>query len=184
MTFHPATLEKESAERQTQELLEALALFPEIHWIFTFPNADTESRAIIKHIKVFAEHNIGNASLFISLGQLKYLSLLNAAVVMAGNSSSGIIEAPSFELPVVNIGSRQEGRIRARNVIDVQDCNKDDIGHALKKALSEDFRASLKGLQNPYGDGAASARIVEIIKKASLDRIIKKHFYDIIPARA
>ena len=85
---------------------------------------------------------------------------------------------------MVNIGSRQEGRIRARNVIDVQDCNKDDIGHALKKALSEDFRASLKGLQNPYGDGAASARIVEIIKKASLDRIIKKHFYDIIPARA
>jgi UDP-hydrolysing UDP-N-acetyl-D-glucosamine 2-epimerase len=178
VTFHPVTLEKESTESQIKEMLHALDSFPQIHWIFTFPNADMESRTIIKYIKAYVEDNKERASAFVSLGQLRYLSALKAAAVMVGNSSSGIIEAPSFELPVVNIGSRQDGRIRAKNVIDVPDCKSDKIEDAVKEALSNSFRDSLKGLKNPYGDGTASVRIVDILKNTDLDRMIKKHFYD------
>ncbi len=181
VTFHPATLEKEGAGRQIKEILSALDKFPEIHWIFTYPNADTESRTIIENIKRYVEERKGHASLFVSLGQLRYLSILKTAVVMAGNSSSGIIEAPSFELPVVNIGSRQDGRIRAKNVIDVAECNDDKIEIAVKEALSGGFKESLRGLENPYGNGTASSRIVEILKNAPLSSIIKKHFHDTKP---
>ncbi len=165
-------------------MLRALDNYPHIYWVFTFPNADTDSRAIIEHIKAYAEKNKERVSVFVSLGQLRYLSVIKAAAVMAGNSSSGIIEAPSFELPVVNIGSRQEGRIRASNVIDVPDCHSDSISNAVGKALSGDFRATLKGLKNPYGDGKASQRILETLKNAPLTRIIKKRFYDIDRDRA
>lgn len=179
VTFHPVTLETESTENQIKEVLSALSGFPEIHWVITFPNADTESRTIIKHITAYVEEKKGCASLFLSLGQLRYLSMLKNVVVMVGNSSSGIIEAPSFELPVVNIGSRQDGRIRAKNVIDVSECKSAAIKDAIQKALSASFRASLKGLQNPYGDGTASSKILQVLKNVPLRSIIKKHFYDI-----
>lgn len=179
VTYHPVTLEKGSAEGQIKELLSALDNFPEVHWVFTFPNADTESRTIITHIKAYVKDREGRASVFISLGQLRYLSFLKAAAVMVGNSSSGIIEAPSFELPVINMGSRQDGRIRAENVIDVADFRKIDIINSIRKSLSKDFRDSLMGLKNPYGDGKASGRILEILKRTPLDRITRKHFYDV-----
>ena len=116
----------------------------------------------------------------ISIGQLRYLSLMKHVSVMVGNSSSGIIEAPSFELPVVNIGERQMGRIRAQNVIDVHECNKKNIADAIGKALSKEFRNSLRGMHNPYGDGNASEKIVKKLKTVLLgEQLIKKRFYEI-----
>ncbi|RJQ53085.1 MAG: UDP-N-acetylglucosamine 2-epimerase (hydrolyzing) [Nitrospiraceae bacterium] len=183
VTYHPETLEREnSSVVQIKEILNALDEFPLIHWIFTFPNADTDSRAIVRNIEAYVRQRKGNSSVFISLGQLKYLSLLKNASVMAGNSSSGIIEAPSFKLPVVNIGSRQDGRIRARNVIDVPVCKKNNIINAVRKSLSKDFRDSLKGLKNPYGNGHASSRIVKILKRIPLSRL-QKNFYDLKTGR-
>jgi UDP-hydrolysing UDP-N-acetyl-D-glucosamine 2-epimerase len=179
VTFHPATLETENTESSLKEILRALDSFPQVHWVFTFPNADTSGRTIIAHIKAYAAEKGKQASVFISLGQPRYLSVLKAAAVMVGNSSSGIIEAPSFELPVVNIGSRQEGRIRAKNVIDVPEGGRAAIIVAIRKALSREFRDTLKGLENPYGDGTASSRILQVLKSAPLSGIMKKHFHDI-----
>ncbi|MEW6600340.1 MAG: UDP-N-acetylglucosamine 2-epimerase [Nitrospirota bacterium] len=180
VTFHPATLETEKTEDSIREILQALDSFPDVHWIFTFPNADTSGRTIIEHIREYAANNDRHTSVFISLGQLRYLSALKAASVMVGNSSSGIIEAPSFELPAVNIGSRQKGRTRAQNVIDVPEYARDGIIDAISRALSAEFRATLKGLKNPYGDGTASGKILHVLKNAPLTSIMKKRFHDIL----
>ncbi len=176
VTFHPATVEKGQAETQIKEVLKALDSFPDVYWIFTASNADMEGRTILDCIKTHVSSR-DNADLFLSLGQTMYLSVLREASLMAGNSSSGIIEAPSFGLPVVNIGLRQQGRIRARNVIDVHECDSAKIKSAVKTALSKAFRDSLKDMQNPYGDGRSGARIVGILKEADLSAIIRKPFY-------
>lgn len=180
VTYHPVTLEKDSAKIQIEELLNALVEFSEIYWVFTLPNADTENRIIIESIKDYVQKKPQRAVLFSSLGQLKYLSLLRSAIVMVGNSSSGVVEAPSFELPVVNISDRQQGRIRAKNVIDVPVCEKNRIVTAINSAISKEFRDSLKGLENPYGSGNVSERILNVLKTITLgEKIIKKTFYDL-----
>ena len=176
--YHPATLEKNSAEVQIKEILNAVAEFPNLCWIFTLPNADMESRVIINNIKDYVSKKPKTSRLFSSLGQLRYLSLLRHGEVLVGNSSSGIIEASSFELPVVNIGSRQTGRIKPANVIDVPVCERDKIVSAVRRAMSGEFRHSLRGLKNPYGDGTASKRIVDVLKKFPLENILKKPFYE------
>jgi len=179
VTYHPVTLEKNSAESQISELLEAMDSIEEIFWAITMPNADAESRVIIKNIDNYVQDNPGKAKLFSSLGKLRYLSLLQYATLMVGNSSSGIIEAPSFELPVVNIGYRQQGRIRAENVIDVLVGNKNNIVNAINKAISYEFKEPLTGLGNPYGKGNASCKIVEILKAVKVTEMIKKQFCDL-----
>lgn len=180
VTYHPVTLEKDSAKIQIEELLNALVEFSEIYWVFTLPNADTENRIIIERIKDYVQKKPQRAVLFSSLGQLKYLSLLKSAVVMVGNSSSGVIEAPSFELPVVNISDRQKGRVRVKNVIDVPVCEKNRIVTAINAAISKEFRDLLKGLENPYGSGNVSERILNVLKTITLgEKIIKKTFYDL-----
>src|SRR3990172_12297016 len=180
VTYHPVTLEKNTSDAHIMELIAALLRFPGIFWIFTMPNADTSGRVIGKRIEDFLDKNPGSGRLVISLGQLRYLSLMKHVSVMVGNSSSGIIEAPSFELPVVNIGERQMGRIRAQNVIDVHECNKKNIADAIGKALSKEFRNSLRGMHNPYGDGNASEKIVKKLKTVLLgEQLIKKRFYEI-----
>lgn len=177
VTYHPVTLEEGTSESQISELLRALRDFSEIYWVFTLPNADTSGRIIIKIIDDFVKHNSDKGIFFSSLGQLKYLSLLKYADVMVGNSSSGLIEAPSFELPVVNIGDRQRGRIRGENVIDITECKKETITKAIKRAISPEFRTSLKGIKNPYGNGSAVGIIVKKLKTISLnDKLIKKKF--------
>ena len=124
-----------------------------------------------------------NAYAFTSLGQRRYLGLLSVADVMVGNSSSGIIEAPSFQLPVVNIGDRQQGRVRAANVIDCG-VEQHEIAIALDQALSREFRESLKDLINPCGTGQASSRIVDVLKNIRLDEeLIKKRFKDLTCAQ-
>ena len=176
--YHPVTLEKNSAEAQIKEILNAVAEFPNLCWVFTLPNADMESRVIINNIKDYVSKKPKTSRLFSSLGQLRYLSLLRHGEVLVGNSSSGIIEASSFELPVVNIGSRQTGRIKPANVIDVPVCERDKIVSAVRRAMSGEFRHSLRGLKNQYGDGTSSERIVNVLKKVSLNNILKKPFYE------
>jgi len=180
VTYHPVTLERNTSEYQMSELLKALGEQPHVYWIFTLPNADTGGRVIIDMIEEFVSINFDKGKALTSLGQLRYLSLLAHADLMVGNSSSGILEAPAFELPVVNIGDRQLGRIRAQNVIDVSECRKENILDALDTAASTVFKNSLRGMKNPYGEGHSSERIVCRVKEISLDKtLIKKRFYDI-----
>ena len=177
VTYHPVTLEKNTSETHISELLEAIQKFPDIFWVFTMPNADTRGRIIGRKIEDFLNKNPDRGNLFASLGQFRYLSLMKHASVMVGNSSSGIIEAPSFKLPVVNISDRQSGRVRGQNVIDVAECKEDNIIGAIKKALSSEFRESLKTMKNPYGKGNASRNIVKKLKTIQIDEtLIKKKF--------
>lgn len=178
VTYHPVTLEKDTADVHISEILKALKKFPDIFWFFTLPNADTGGRIIIKRIKDFANEN-GSCKVFASLGQVKYLSLLKNADIMVGNSSSGLVEAPYFELPVVNIGERQKGRIKAKNVIDVISSEK-EISNAIYKGISMEFKNSIKGIDNPYGFGNASERILNVLKTVRLgENMIKKKFYEL-----
>lgn len=180
VTYHPVTLEKDTAESQMSDLLNALKNFKDVFWVFTMPNADTGGRIIIKMIDEFVKDNPGKGKAFSSLGQLRFLSLLKNGDVMVGNSSSGLVEAPSFKLPVVNIGDRQKGRVRAENVIDVFNYKGDTISNAISKALSSSFKASLKGMKNPYGTGDASEKIVKKLNTITLsEKLIKKSFFEI-----
>jgi UDP-N-acetylglucosamine 2-epimerase (non-hydrolysing)/GDP/UDP-N,N'-diacetylbacillosamine 2-epimerase (hydrolysing) len=180
VTYHPVTLEKDKAGLNISELLESFKNFSDIFWIITLPNADTGGRIIIEMVENFVRKNPGRIKSFASLGQSRYLSLLKHAVVMVGNSSSGLIEAPSFGLPVVNIGDRQHGRIRAENVIDVQECNKRFVTDAIKRAVSMEFKGTLNDIRNPYGDEPASEKIVGKLKTVPLDKyLLKKRFYEV-----
>jgi UDP-hydrolysing UDP-N-acetyl-D-glucosamine 2-epimerase len=177
ITFHPVTLEYEQTQWQVEELLAALDTF-ERPMIFTLPNADTKSREIIQMITDF----VGRHELrwkFDNLGTQGYFSLMALSAAMVGNSSSGIIEAPSFELPVVNIGRRQQGRTRAKNVIDTGH-QREEIKQAIDKALHPEFRKTLRGLRNPYRCGNASKKIVARLKEVDLnEKLIFKRFYDV-----
>ena len=172
VTYHPVTLEHTAAPWQVDELLAALDKVDGT-LIVTYPNADTAHRAIVDRLEDFARGR-ARARLVRSLGDDVYLSLLAHADAMVGNSSSGLIEAPSFALPVVNVGTRQDGRLRAPNVIDVGH-GRDEILAALEKALAPAFRDGLRGLANPYGDGHAAPRIVEVLRALPLgDRLVRK----------
>lgn len=179
VTFHPATLEDEPSSRQFDELLKALDAFPGLKRIFTLPNADTGGKAIIGAINKYVKSNPARAYSFASLGRLNYLSVLNQVDVVVGNSSGGIIEAPSFRKPVVNVGSRQKGRIMAGNVINCRPRDK-DIAAALRKAFSPGFIRSCRRVRSPYGDGKAAGKIVRIISD-TIDTIrgVRKVFNDI-----
>jgi UDP-N-acetylglucosamine 2-epimerase (non-hydrolysing)/GDP/UDP-N,N'-diacetylbacillosamine 2-epimerase (hydrolysing) len=180
VTFHPATLDEKDSGCQMNELLKAISKFNDIFWVFTMPNADTGGRSIISTINEFVRKHPQKCKAFNSLGQVRYLSLLKHAAVMVGNSSSGIIESPSFALPVVNIGDRQAGRIHAKNVINVLECKKEKISKAIKKALSDEFKVSLKGLKNPYGEGNICKKVVKALKIILLEpALIKKKFHEI-----
>ncbi len=181
VTSHPVTLEYEATEWQVGELLAALEAAGR-PIIFTLPNPDTRGRVIARMIRAFVERH-PDARLIESLGTQGYFSLMACAAAMVGNSSSGLIEAPSFGLPVVNIGTRQEGRLRAENVIDVG-YGRDEVLRGIRQALSPGFRAGLRGMSNPYGDGHAAERIVGRLRDVPLDeQLIHKTFVD-LPAAA
>ena len=178
VTFHPVTLENATADEQFYNLLEALDAFTDINIIFTKPNADTEGRSIISLIDKYVQKNLHRSASFISLGQLRYLSTLQFIDGVLGNSSSGLVEAPTFRIGTINIGDRQRGRLRAESVID---CNptKESIISAIKKLYSPDFKQKLPFVKNPYGEGGASNKIIKIIKTFDLNKILKKKFYNI-----
>lgn len=178
ITFHPATLEKNSAEYQFKQLLKALDHFNEAHLIFTMPNADTDGRIIVELINHYVNNNKDRSCAFTSLGQIRYLSALQYMDAVVGNSSSGLTEAPSFKVPTVNIGDRQKGRIKAKSVID---CAPEEleIKEAIRKALDEEFKSKLIDLVNPYGGSGASNKIKNIISSTNLNTLLKKEFYDL-----
>jgi UDP-hydrolysing UDP-N-acetyl-D-glucosamine 2-epimerase len=179
VTFHPVTLEKDTSEGQFQSLLDVLDAFPEYSVIFTKANADMDGRVINRLIDEYAEKQPERCLAVTSLGMHRYLSAMKYATAVIGNSSSGIVEAPAFKIPTVNVGDRQKGRIRAKNVIDVPLCQLANIAQAIRKAISLDFRDSLRGLINPYDMGNTSSTIVEILREIPLLNIIKKTFHDI-----
>jgi UDP-N-acetylglucosamine 2-epimerase (non-hydrolysing)/GDP/UDP-N,N'-diacetylbacillosamine 2-epimerase (hydrolysing) len=164
-TQHPVTTEAGDAARQMTETLAALAALG-MQTVFTYPNTDAGGAEMVRVLQSYAGRPFLRA--VPHLGSRRYLSLMRIAAVMVGNSSSGILEASSFRLPVVNIGTRQHGRTRACNVIDVG-CDRDAIVRAVRFALSDPgFRAGLAGCVNPYGDGHAAARTVDVLRRLRL----------------
>lgn len=178
VTFHPVTLEENSAEKQIRALLEACREYGDINFIFTKANADEQGRVINRIIDEYAI-KYENMAAFTSLGTVKYLSALKYCSIVIGNSSSGLMEAPVFGIPTVNIGDRQKGRIQASSVINCEPV-KEDILRAIETALSDSFAKKAKETVSPYGDGHTSDKVIEVIKEYLLDKKIdlKKKFYD------
>ncbi|MCY6353874.1 UDP-N-acetylglucosamine 2-epimerase [Clostridium sp. ZS2-4] len=168
MTLHPVTTERDLVKWQIEQTLDAVVECG-VQTIISYPNSDNGGREIIKVIEEYrAKYNF--LKVFKNLTQVEYLSLLNIADIMIGNSSSGIIEAPSFKLPVINIGTRQEGRLRACNVIDVG-YEKEEVLGGINKALYEDnYREELKSCVNPYGDGKAGESISKHLSEIEITR--------------
>ncbi|MFT4746609.1 MAG: GDP/UDP-N,N'-diacetylbacillosamine 2-epimerase (hydrolyzing) [Congregibacter sp.] len=176
ITFHPVTLEHGTSELQMNELLAALSEMDNTHMVFTMPNSDPEGRLLFKQIEEFCEHRF-QVQVYTSLGQLRYLSCIEHFDGVIGNSSSGLLEVPSFKKGTINIGDRQRGRICAESVIN---CKPDrvSIRSALKRLYTKEFEAQLSNVENPYGDGGASEAIVKVLEQRSLDDLLKKRFYD------
>lgn len=174
ITFHPVTLEKQTAHEQFQHLLDALNELDNTLLIFTKPNSDKDGRIIIQMIDDFVSKNPHKAIAFTSLGQLRYLSAIPFMDAVVGNSSSGIIEVPSFNVPTINIGDRQKGRIMGPTVISCKP-SKNEISKALEKAF--EFDKTLP-VSNPFGEGNASEKILNILKKTKIIEL-KKQFFNI-----
>ena len=177
ITFHPETLDLNYAECQIDNLLFSLGNFDNIGFIFTMPNADNRSKIIDSKIQRFCLEN-KNATYIKSLGQKKYYSCLNIVDGVVGNSSSGICEAPSFNIGTVNIGDRQKGRLRCESIIDTNNDEK-EITNAIKLIISEKFKSKIKSVINPYQINNTSENIVRIIKEINLEGITKKKFFDL-----
>jgi UDP-hydrolysing UDP-N-acetyl-D-glucosamine 2-epimerase len=176
VTFHPVTRDHGSTEEQTGELIAALTQLG-LPVVFTYPNADTNGRIIIRMIEDFAAVN-EHIHVVTNLSTIDYLSFMKHASAMVGNSSSGIVEAPSFKLPVVNIGIRQQGRIMPENVINVGHLS-EEISDGIRRAVSTEFQDGLRDLVNPFGDGHASERIVDALKKVPIrGDLLGKVFFD------
>lgn len=179
VTFHPVTLEDNTVEEQFSALLTACDNHPELRYIFTRANADANGKIINSMIDDYVKDK-KNAKAVASLGTVRYLSALKYASLVIGNSSSGLIEAPSFHIPTVNIGDRQKGRLMAESVIS---CEPDsgEITKAITKALSKEFREKISSVKNPYGDGNTSDKIAGILKEYLFNREInlKKSFYNV-----
>lgn len=179
ITFHPVTLEDSSAESQFEAVLKAVDEIEEAHIIFTKANADMDGRIINDMIDDYTRRNPGRAVAFYSLGQLRYISCLQYVDAVVGNSSSGLIEVPSFRKPTINIGDRQRGRVKGVTVID---CLPDyiSIRAALDKALSQEFARKIEDSINPYGEKNPSEPIVTTLKTVELVGLIKKEFNNLL----
>lgn len=176
VTYHPATLGQRKPAEAMNELLAALEDFPEATIIFTYPNADAGGRVLIKGLDQWVAVNKCRARAFVSLGQQRYLSLMRESDVILGNSSSALIEAPVLKRASVNIGDRQNGRLKASSIIDASEESKSIIA-AINKALSEEFRAGLPSTKSLYGSGEVSRRIKGTLKAGALQT--QKVFFDI-----
>jgi UDP-hydrolysing UDP-N-acetyl-D-glucosamine 2-epimerase len=177
ITFHPETMDLEQTIKNFSELLKVIEeLNEDALFIFTMSNADPFGRAINKMIENFVNENGENSVAFRAMGQLFYLSTMQYVDAVIGNSSSGIIEAPSFKIATINIGDRQKGRIKPDSVINCKS-EKDDIIKAIKKAISLEFKKSLENIKNPYGDGDSAKKISTILKTKLPINNIKKTLY-------
>ncbi len=173
ITFHPETIERNKAKKHIEEILAALKNYPEVGLVFTMPNADPEGAIIAAEIEKFVQEN-KNAASYDSLGHSLYFNVMNVVDLVIGNSSSGLLEAPSFNLPCVNIGSRQTGRMQS--ALTLQACtDRKSIINAIDKAMAMDRKET----ENPYGDGKSAKRIVNILENISqYQDLLKKKFFD------
>jgi GDP/UDP-N,N'-diacetylbacillosamine 2-epimerase (hydrolysing) len=180
ITLHPQTMDLngDSQLSQVKNLVDALASFEDMNLVFTKANADTGGRIINRAFEQYVSENPDRACLFASLGQLVYLSALKHAEVVVGNSSSGIIEAPTFKVPTINIGDRQKGRVQSRSVINCNS-NIEAIINALKKSFSTNFKDTLLDMDNPYEKKNTAANIKHHLKSIQLNSVLKKEFQDL-----
>jgi UDP-hydrolysing UDP-N-acetyl-D-glucosamine 2-epimerase len=177
VTYHPVTLEQHTSVKQMRSLLDSLERFQQGQIVFTMPNADAGGREIIQLIKDFVAKTSPRASMYASLGQLRYLSLMCYSAVVVGNSSSGIIETPSFGIPTINIGDRQKGRVAADSVIHVEP-ETSAILNALYKAFDSTFLEQCKVVDNPYGKGGVTKKIITVLREKLGTVDLKKEFVD------
>lgn len=178
VTFHPVTLQPGAAAVHLDAMFDALSELSGTHLIFTKSNADPEGRLLNEKIDHFVAKRPREAVAFFSLGQVRYFSLLAQADCMVGNSSSGIIEMPSFHKPTINVGRRQEGRVRAVSIIDCPP-EKDAIAAAIHEAMSARFQRKLPRVRNPYDGHGAVAQIVAALKSADWSQLLNKRFCDV-----
>jgi len=177
INFHPVTLESENAVAQMSELLASLAELKDTRLIITMPNSDTNGRELRKMINQFIT-KYPNAHAYSSLGQLRYLSCVAHVDGVVGNSSSGLLEVPSFKKGTINIGVRQKGRLQASSVINCE-ANQASISDALIRLYSDSFRGVVGQTKNPYGDGGASEKVVTELKNFEIKKPFMKKFYDL-----
>jgi len=175
--FHPETLKKKMAKEQINVLLSALIALKDTTIIFTSPGSDLENKIIVKKIKIFIKKK-SDAYYFPSLGQRNYFSILNIVDAIIGNSSSGILEMPTFKKATINIGDRQSGRLKSTSIVDCK-IKKKQILNSLKIIYSDKFQNLIKSSKNPNGPFGASVKIVKILKNINLKNILIKNFYDI-----
>lgn len=178
VTFHPETLSNQTAENQFQTLLDAIKNTEDSFFVFTKANADTDGRVINAMIDEFVAQHPAKAKAFNSLGSLRFLSMLKMSDGIIGNSSSGIIEAPSFNIPTINIGDRQKGRTQAASVLNVA-VDRDEIFEAIKKTQDTIYRKQLLNLVNPYGQGNTTNKIVLTLEKTNFKDLLVKSFYNL-----
>lgn len=178
ITYHPATAEYGDTSLQINELLSALKKHEDTKFIFTFPNADSDSRVIKDMVRKFVNDHKDRSVLFSSMGVVNYWSAMQYVDAVVGNSSSGLLEAPSFKIGTINIGDRQKGRVKADSVID---CMPDasSITKALNKIYSAEFKKKLADVKNPYEGENTIEQIVKILEEADIPTDLKKVFYDL-----
>ncbi|NQZ86953.1 MAG: UDP-N-acetylglucosamine 2-epimerase (hydrolyzing) [Colwellia sp.] len=174
VTYHPVTLSSNDAKIALDNLLTVLAEQTKFQILITFPNADAQGRKLIDVLKNFVSQYSDRVKLFESMGQLNYLSAMKHASLVIGNSSSGIIEAPSFQVPTINIGDRQKGRVSADSVFHCGESIED-----IAKSITIALERKLKHVVNPYGKGGASEKIIEKLLTVKIDSLLAKSFYDI-----
>lgn len=177
ITYHPVTLENDTARQQCDNLLSVLDNYQEYKIIFTLPNSDTGGRVIMESIQNFVSRNKNRAAVFTSLGKIRYLSALNYVSAVIGNSSSGILEVPSFGIPTLDIGDRQKGRIAATSVVH---CGTtiEEISLGFDRLFSEEILSVAKERKNPYEKAGTIEQILSVLKSYPLDWIIQKTFYN------
>lgn len=178
VTYHPVTLGDHTAESDIREFISALDEMKDIRVVFTMPNSDTGSSAIVDAINGFVGRNPGRAKAFKSLGVLRYLSVMRQVAAVVGNSSSGIVEAPSFGVPTLNIGDRQKGRLQADSIVNCES-DRASVIAGLKKVLSPETREKAKNTTNPYEQADTARKIFDVISTCPLEGLNQKHFYDI-----
>lgn len=176
VTYHPVTLAEEEPESSFQALLDALDQFPEFKIIFTYPNADDGGRRIIPLLEAYAAKQPERILAIPSLGHVRYLSAIKHAAAVIGNSSSGIIEVPAMDVPTVNIGMRQKGRLAAKSVLHC-DADAASIRKAIRAAVKREYKLPDETVYNPYGQGDASKKVIQMLKSLSFKAV--KTFHDL-----
>ncbi|ASK78112.1 UDP-N-acetylglucosamine 2-epimerase (hydrolyzing) [Paraphotobacterium marinum] len=178
VTYHPVTLEKDTALKDITNLLNVIDKLENTNIIFTGANSDTDGRIINKKIQDYVIKNKNKSVFFMSLGQLRYLSALQYVDCVVGNSSSGLIEVPSFKIGTINIGDRQKGRICGDSIISCEN-SENSLKSAFDKLYSHKFQKKLLNVENLYGQGGTADKIINTIKTFDLDKLLFKKFYDL-----